>query len=124
MSDFEFNLDSDSKRRAFRAQVPGLIARVAEKSLAFHVKDISVTGFAIQPPVGTFTDGEEFQIDLFLNHRVYIRALVCVVTRKLDNGMIGCDFRELDRRQEARLDKLVLEVQKRVIANRRSSTED
>ena len=124
MSGFDFSLDADSKRRAFRAQVPGLVARVKESGLAFHVQNISATGFAIQPPCGAFGEGEDFQIDLLLNHRLYIADLECVVIRKLDNGMIGCDFKALDRRQEARLDKLVLEVQKRMIARKQSSTEE
>jgi hypothetical protein len=42
----------------------------------------------------------------------------------LDNGIVGFDYLPLDRRQEARIDKLVLEVQKRSIANKHAGSEE
>lgn len=87
------------------------------------IKDISATGFAFTASPSPVAEGENFSIDLLVNKRVYISEIPCVVVRVLDNGLVGCDFIELDRRQEARLDKLVLEIQKRMIAKQRSDHE-
>ena len=42
------------------------------------------------------------------------------VMRVLDRGIIGCNFLTMERRQEIKLDKLVLEVQKRLIELRKA----
>ena len=40
-----------------------------------------------------------------------------------EKGIIGCVFHDMDRRQEIKLDKLVLEVQKRLIELRKAKRE-
>lgn len=120
MSSFDFNIDSDTQRRAFRAQVPGLEVWVKELQHSFSIKDISATGFALLAPVFSLSEKSSFSMDLLLNKKLYVADVPCTVIRKLENGIVGCDFGVLDRRQEARLDKLVLEVQKRMIAKKRA----
>lgn len=123
MADYDFNIDSESQRRAFRAQVPGLNVWIKERQASYPIKDISATGFAVMAPVFPLKEGESFTMDLLLNQKLYVADVPCIVVRKLDNGIVGCDFKTLDRRQEARLDKLVLEVQKQMIAKKRATSE-
>ena len=58
--------------------------------------------------------------DLLLNKRLFLGDLKGKVMRVLDKGIIGCNFEPMDRRQEIKLDKLVLEVQKRLIELRKA----
>ncbi len=125
MTNFEFSIGGDeSSRRAFRAEVPGLEGVIKEKQQGYPIKDISATGFAILAPNSGMKQGENLHMDLMLSKRLYIGELPCQVVRVLDNGIVGFDFLALDRRQEARLDKLVLEVQKRIIAKKRTGLEE
>ncbi len=126
MSDFDFTIKSDGKspRQAYRTKVPGLRAVVAEKDESFAVKDISATGLAIEDKTGLFKEGDTFQFDLFIKKKPFLTKLTAEVIRVLGNGMIGCNFVDLSPRKEARLDKLVLEVQKRLIAMKKAKSKD
>ncbi|UZP67860.1 PilZ domain-containing protein [Desulfovibrio mangrovi] len=125
MTNFEFSLGGggESARRAFRAQVPGLEGWFADRQKGYPIKDISATGFAILDETRSFKQGESLQMDLFIKQRLYVGEIPCQVVRALENGIVGFDFLPLDRRQEARIDKLVLEVQKRSIANKQAGSE-
>lgn len=125
MTNFEFTLDGDeSSRRAFRTQVPGLEAWIRERQQGYSVKDISAAGFALHITSGSFSQGETVHMDLLLSKRLYIGELPCQVVRVLEDGIVGFEFLPLDIKQEARLDKLVLEVQKRSIAKKRTGSEE
>lgn len=125
MTSFDFSIGGDeSARRAYRAQVPGLEGWIKEKQQGYPVQDISATGFALVVQNGSIKQGEILQMDLLLSKRLYIGEIPCQVVRVLNNGLVGFDFLQLDRRQEARLDKLVLEVQKRIIAKKRTGLEE
>ena len=113
---FSFPGDDSDQRRAFRAKVPGLEAWVPHLRKAYPVHDISASGLAVLDAETEFQEGETFQFDLLLNRKLFISGLTATVIRRLQNGVIGCNFAELDPKQEARMDKLVLEVQKRLIA--------
>jgi len=124
--DFDIKLDGDEKlRQAFRTRVPGLDVRVITKAgpQDFPVSDISATGFAFADTPRNYSSGMEFSFDLLLGKRLFLGDLKAKVMRVLDKGIIGCNFMEMDRRQEIKLDKLVLEVQKRLIELRKAKRE-
>ena len=62
-----------------------------------------------------------FSFDLLLNKRLFLGDLKGKVMRVItEKGIIGCNFDGMERRQEIKLDKLVLEVQKRLIELRKA----
>jgi len=124
--DFEIKMDGDDKlRQAFRTRVPGLDVRVITQNgpQDFPVNDISATGFAFADSPRKYSSGMVFSFDLLLGKRLFLGDLKGKVMRVLDKGIIGCNFMEMERRQEIKLDKLVLEVQKRLIELRKAKRE-
>ncbi|MBA4356941.1 MAG: PilZ domain-containing protein [Humidesulfovibrio sp.] len=124
--DFDIKIDEDDKlRQAFRTRVPGLDIRIntSKGPLDFAVRDISAAGFAFADNPRGYSAGLEFTFDLLLSKKLFLGDLKAKVSRVLDNGIIGCNFLAMDRRQEIRLDKLVLEVQKRLIELRKAKRE-
>jgi len=121
--DFSFTIAGDEKqqRRAFRTNVPGLEIWIPARNLRYRVGDLSALGLAFVDKSRSFREGETLELDMFLNKKLFLAGLKIRVMRVLDNGIIGCNFEGLDPRKEARLDKLVLEVQKRMIALRRAA---
>ncbi len=120
-SELSFTMAGDAEgtqRRAFRAKIPGLGVHVAATGKTYEVADVSAMGLAFFAQ-GGFTADTSIEFDLLINKKVFIQALHAKVMRILDNGLVGCNFENMDRRQEVRLDKLVLEVQKRMIALRK-----
>lgn len=119
--EFDFTIEGEERpRRAFRARVGGLDARVHTHDRAYPVKDISATGLALLDETQSFRQGESLVLDLEIHHRPFLRDMPVKVIRVLDEGVVGLDFAGLDRRMEQRLDKLVLEVQKRLIDLRKA----
>jgi len=124
--DFDIKMDGDDKlRQAFRTRVPGLDVRIITKAgpQDFPVSDISALGFAFTDSPRNYSLGMVFSFDLLLGKRLFLGNLKGKVMRVLDRGIIGCNFEEMERRQEIKLDKLVLEVQKRLIALRKAKRE-
>ena len=117
---FEFKLDLpwESKRSAYRAHVPGLYAFIHEKERQYEVHDLSATGLAFFDGPEGFSVGKLLTIDLSMNGKVFVQGIPAVVVRVQDNGLTACLLEELDRWQEEKLDKLILEVQKLLIARR------
>lgn len=113
----------DSQRRAFRAKVPGLQVAVPANKAAYDVVDLSAMGLAFRDETKSFKENTIITFDLHLNGKVFLAELTARVMRVLANGIIGCNFEGNDHRKEARLDKLVLEVQKRLIALRKKARE-
>ncbi|MEW5771940.1 MAG: PilZ domain-containing protein [Thermodesulfobacteriota bacterium] len=113
----------DSQRRAFRAKVPGLKVAVPDRSASYDVMDLSAMGLAFRDDAKSFKENTIITFDLYLNDKVFLAELTARVMRMLDNGLVGCNFEGNDHRKEARLDKLVLEVQKRLIALRKKARE-
>lgn len=127
MDDFSFSLpgSGNQKRNAFRATIPGLEAYVQEREKFFPVKDFSATGMGLQAePDDEFQHGEHFTFDLYLNKKLYLGGLEAKVMRIAQQNIVGCLFQAPSPRKEARLDKLVLEVQKRLIALRKAKEKE
>jgi len=124
--EFEIQMDNDDKlRQAFRTRVPGLDVRVITQAgpQDFSVSDISALGFAFADKPRNYSLGMIFSFDLLLNKRLFLGDLKGKVMRVLPEGIIGCNFEAMERRQEIKLDKLVLEVQKRLIELRKAKRE-
>ncbi|MGE4296435.1 MAG: PilZ domain-containing protein [Desulfovibrionaceae bacterium] len=121
-NEFSFQLSDDAKgsRAAYRARVPGLEAWVEKHSFSFSVMDLSAAGIGLMDSNQLLTAGELLEFDLLLNKKLILSRCTARVMRILNNGLAGCTFEALDRHQEALLDKLVLEVQKRMIALRKT----
>lgn len=123
MDDFKFSLPGldQEKRNAFRATIPGLEAYVRERRKYYVIHDLSATGMGIKVDPGQgFKEGMSFDCDLYLNKRLYLGGLRATIMRITSKMIAGCEFAVMDTRKEARLDKLVLEVQKRLIALRKA----
>ncbi len=123
MDDFNFSLPSadSQKRRAFRATIPGLEAYVHGRDRFYPIKDLSATGMGLQAQQDDeFEHGEHFTFDLYLNKKLYLGELEAKIMRIAGQHVVGCVFEAPPPRKEARLDKLVLEVQKRLIALRKA----
>jgi hypothetical protein len=124
--EFDFQLDDKEKlRHAFRTHVPGLDVRVVthDGPREFPVRDISATGFAFTAPARDFSMGMLLSLDLLLSKRLLLGDLKAKVVHVREEGAVGCSFQEMQRRQEIKLDKLVLEVQKRLIELRKAKRE-
>ena len=114
----------DTLRKAFRTKVPGLNVRFPALKKVYEVKDLSATGFAILEPEKVFKEGQTLDAELLIKTKLFLKDVPCIVMRVLDNGIIGINFVDLERQKQAKLDKLVLEVQKRLIALRKKQREE
>lgn len=122
--DIEISTGGDDQlRKAFRTKVPGLNVRFPALEKTFEVKDLSATGFAVLDPDKGFKEGQSLDAELLINKKRFLSGINAVVMRVLDNGIIGINFVELGRQKQAKLDKLVLEVQKRLIELRKKQRE-
>ncbi len=124
MDDFAFHLTGgEGTRRAFRAHVNGLAVLLRECDCKYSVKDISATGFALIADTVPFQLGQELRADVLVGPHAYLADVACRIVRQ-GEGLVAFDFLSLDREQEARLDKLVLEIQKHAISKRQTEAEE
>ena len=116
--------DSESSaqhRTRFRIMSEGVSVRLTwperpDKGLdSFEVNDISAGGLYMKAPEGMFAPGQSIILDVLVLGRCCVGAIKAHVVRSSKNGC-AVAFEELSRNQELRLDKIVLEMQKRVIA--------
>lgn len=112
-----------AQRRAFRAKIPGLTVYIPAKGKSYPVMDLSAMGLAFMDETKGFTEGQVIEFDLLISKKVFLNGLTVKVMRVLDKGLIGCNFENVPPRKEAKLDKLVLEVQKRMIALKKKARE-
>lgn len=105
-------------RRSYRATLPGLTAVVAGR--AFPVNDISSGGMCVTMPGGRLSKGQALQFDLFIASRLFLKD---VHTKLVRASATECAFvfENLVSQQEMKLDKLILELQKREIIRQRQA---
>lgn len=121
--DFTFELVGDSGRRqAHRERVRGLTARVEGREDVFAVHDVSVSGLALVDAGRRLRQGDVFRVSLTIVGKVLVSGLPALVVRACgpEQELAGVAFGTLSVRQEAWLDKLVLEIQKRRIDLRKA----
>lgn len=121
-SGFDFSYTSpNTQRNAFRTSFAGL--RVIIKDTPLAVNDLSTTGLSFFASEGhTHALKEELLSSLTIGTKIYISNLAMRVARiDEDTSLIGCFFTKLSTQQERGLDKLIVEVQKRIIAQAKDS---
>lgn len=123
--DFKISIPNadDRMRQAYRTKVPGFFAYFSELDAKFPVKDLSATGFAVGDEKAQFTQGNEYKAKLMIKDTVFLDEVLVQAIRVGANGLAGFNFKALDRRKQIKLDKLVLEVQKRLIAYKKAKQE-
>ncbi len=117
-SKYDFSLEEDAQgaRNAYRAMVQGIEARINNAKSTYEVVDISVSGCAIQLPASiNLAEGASFNVQLEVRGRAILTALRAKIIRVTPSGVVACSFVNMNERQEYALDKLVLEIQKRLI---------
>ncbi len=123
--DFDFRYDEKQNGRgSFRASVPGLSV-VSASGVRCAVKDVSVSGVGFVCDAGRIAaePGSILVLNLMLGNKLYISGLEARVVRVTDQGVVACTFVNRTRNQEMRLDKLMLEMQKKIIALRKAKEE-
>ena len=119
--DVTFELEGEvGKRAAHRERVRGLVARLDDEADGFVVHDVSASGLALVDPEARIAVGRDCRLALGIGPRELVDGLPARVVRRAEGGLTGLAFGELSLRQEAWLDKLVLEIQKRRIDLRKS----
>ena len=119
--DFSFELEGEvSRRTAFRERVRGLVARLEGDDTAYVVHDVSASGLALADPESRLEPGTGCSLRLLIGEKTLISGLAATVVRTAGQGLTGLAFGQLSLRQEAWLDKLVLEIQKRRINLRKA----
>jgi c-di-GMP-binding flagellar brake protein YcgR len=116
LHDFSIEYKFDNARRAYRVRIPGLYAELKGFEERFSVLDISSAGIALslQEAGAGLKMGQLVKLSLYLKDRLLLQDLQAEIIRFMDNGM-ALEFSGLSLRQEARLDKIVLESQKKMI---------
>lgn len=113
---YTFYYESNNPRRAYRVEVPGLIVLLEDLGCQCAVKDLSAVGIAFycsRQQERTQPD-TVLGLSLYLDGELFLHNVEARIIRR-DRDLVGCEFQNLDRRQEFELDKFVLEVQKRMI---------
>jgi hypothetical protein len=120
--DFTFKLEGEIGRRAaHRERVRGLVALLDDDGeRRYVVHDVSASGVSLDDPEGRLAPGRKGRLTLAIGPRELIAGLPVAVVRVTGTGLAGLAFGELSLRQEAWLDKLVLEIQKRRIDLRKA----
>lgn len=107
-------------RRSYRATLPGLTAVAAGR--AFPVNDISSGGMCVTMPASRLSRGQALQFDLFIAGRLFLKDVHAKVVRPSATECAYV-FENLTSQQETKLDKLILELQKREIVRQRQARE-
>lgn len=107
-------------RRSYRATLPGLTAVVTGHPKAFPVNDISSGGMCVTMPAGRLSKGQVLPFDLFIVGRLFLKDVRARVVRP-SAAECAYVFEGLAPQQEAKLDKLILELQKREIIRQRQA---
>lgn len=117
--DFSYRPDSSTARGAFRASLPGLSVRLATGE-RFQVKDISAGGLSVYAEGRRLRSDAHVIMELYVAERLFLGELKAHLVRMVDGDVAAYSFVELSRQQEFRLDKLVLSMQKHMIAMRKA----
>jgi hypothetical protein len=119
--DFTFELEGElSRRTAHRERIRGLTAQLEDSGEVYVVHDVSASGVALADPEEKLKPGRVCQLTLAIGQKTLVSGFPATVVRDSGKGLSGLAFGQLSLRQEAWLDKLVLEIQKRRITLRKA----
>jgi len=102
--------DPDNKREAYRVFVTNVLVRMEGRDTVFHARDLSAMGIG----VGGADDlviGEPVLLSLYRNGTLIIDDLIARVAR-VEGGVTGLYFENLDRQQIDAVHAIVLFLQK------------
>jgi len=116
---FDYPEDNAQQRRSYRVHYPGLTVRVPTFDTAYPVLDLSTFGVAFRDESQSFRQGQEIELDLYVQGKIWIAVAPTTVVRVRESVLVACNFEALTKQQEVRMDKLTLEIQKRWIAYRK-----
>lgn len=129
MEDFIGQLDveyeSSSPRKAYRVSIPGLKVKIDNQENLYQALDISAGGVAFsitREDEFACESGQELEISLVIRDKTFLEKLQAILV-KVTDSFAACEFKDIPLRQEALLDKLVLEVQKKMIELQRKKKE-
>lgn len=114
---FKLSSSENMSREAYRTSFRGLVVRIDNGSGLFEVVDISATGCSIKVKSFDYEANQILDVDIIISNKVIVRSLQTEIVRLLSDSVIACAFRELSRKQEYDLDKLILEIQKKQISS-------
>ncbi len=117
--DLEYS--GETRRKAFRIAIPGLKVLVMDWDMEFKATDISAGGvsFSLSEQESPYLSvGQEILISLTIDNKLFLQGLRASVV-KAGKDFAACRFVDIPLRQEALLDKLVLEMQKNMIELKR-----
>ncbi len=110
-------------RKSFRTIPAGLRVRLDGEETTYKVNDISAGGISMNVPADRCVKDQDLALDLLVVDKLYLHGLSARVVRRFAEEC-ACAFQELSRAQELKLDKLVLEMQKRFILQRKQEREE
>jgi len=121
--DVEVIYDSSNKRRSFRVYLGKnnwfkLKVSKYYYSTFFSVRDLSGTGvsFWIEKSI-VFKEGDVFNLHFFVKDKPLFKVKGKVV--RVSKEHVACEFVEMNRQLQFQVDKLVLELQKQMIAKKK-----
>lgn len=106
-----------TKRKAFRVTVRGLAVFIPRLGKTYPVTDISTSGLGFHFEKPRIKTGAKIKMDLLLDGGRVVEGIPCEVVRH-ERGVVGCIFKDMDRKQEEAVDHLVLEGEKQLAARR------
>ncbi|WP_457571234.1 PilZ domain-containing protein [Desulfovulcanus sp.] len=120
--DVKYPGEEQLKRQAYRIKLPGLkVSLEGERQNLFPVLDLSATGMAFEPARHVhFMEGALINVSLWWQNKLILSNLKARIVR-VANKLVACQFEEMDYRQELKLDKFILEVQKKMISLKKKS---
>ena len=111
-------------RKAYRAEIPGLAVVLSPGKERLPLKDLSYSGFAAEDTGQILAADTEQKADLVIRNKLVLVGVTIKVVRIIKPGLVGCIFLNLNHQEETRLDKLILEVQKRRIAHTKEEDQE
>ncbi|MDQ7032135.1 MAG: PilZ domain-containing protein [Desulfonauticus sp.] len=109
----KYNPKHQSKRRCFRIRANKF--KIVIDNHTYQVRDLSSTGVSFwKNGFPSFQKGASLEGMLLIKDKPLLKAKLRVVRE--DKDFIACEFEGLTRRDVLKLDKIVLEVQKRYLA--------
>ncbi len=113
--DFKYTEEAPLGRENYRAFVPGLVCKISGYDGAFSLLDISVSGMGVRTEkVENMRNGAEAVAEILtISQKSLLRCSVRLIRQDRDNKIMAFEFINLTPLQEATLDKLMLEIQKK-----------
>lgn len=101
------------RRRAVRVRLPGMAVWILERDTCFPLVDLNTLGLAFKDEAQSFQPGQAVQVDVHVQGKVWVAGLEAQILGIRDGFLVACTFPNMTKFQELRMDKLILEIQKR-----------